>query len=177
MKRTAIIITALIALAALFPACAFASEGLPVSVEIPVENLSAAGSFAVFEGDRALDEIYLKQGEEGVLKVSLESLDRFVFRVKRTAFDGPGKDAEGQEYTVHVMTYLDDGKPVWSSYAKLEGKEGKADKIAFYPAFDPAPADTPQTGDGDYKIYIFTAAGAAAFTAGILLGRRRRKDE
>lgn len=178
MKKTAmIILTVLIAFAAVFPACAYASDGLAVSVEIPVENYSAAGKFAVFDGEREVDEIHLAQGEEGSLTLSLKSLDKFVFKVKRTAFDGSGKDAEGQEYTVHVITFLKDGKPEWSSYAETEGKEGKAGKIAFYPEEEPADPDTPQTGDGDCKIYIFLAAAAAAFIAGLVAGRHRRTDE
>ena len=156
-----IILTVLIAFAAVFPACAYASDGLAVSVEIPVENYSAAGKFAVFDGEREVDEIHLAQGEEGSLTLSLKSLDKFVFKVKRTAFDGSGKDAEGQIYTLHVTTCLKDGKVVWSSYAELEGTEGKAGKIAFYPAADPKPADTPQTGDGGSLLYICLAAGAA----------------
>ena len=177
MKRTAIIIITLLLAAALSAAPAFASEGLPAVVEIPVENCSAAGSFAVFEGERMLDEIHLPQGAAGTLKLSLDRLDSFVFSVRRTGFDVPGKDAEGQIYTLHVTTCLKDGAAVWSSYAELEGTEGKAGKIAFYPAADPKPADTPQTGDGSSLLYICLAAGAAVFAASLLTVRRRSKGE
>ena len=155
---------------------AFASESFPVSVEIPVENLSESGTFAVFEDSRIADEIYLAGGEKGVLRLSLMSLDEFDFTVRRTGTDGPGRDAEGQEYAVHVMTYVRDGKADWALYAKQAGADGKTGRIVFLPAEDPPASDPPQTGDESAALYVCLAAAAAALPF-LLWAAGRRKAE
>ena len=173
MKRTAIILIIILALCAL---PAFAEEGTAADVIIPVENTGPQAFFGVFSGEEMLDEILLPRGEKGELSLALDSLDHFVFTVKQTrAGDGP--KAEPQEYTVHVTTYLSEGKTVWTSYVDEPVKDGKAEGVVFSAPEAPPPDDTPQTGDGDCMTYILLCAGAAVCMAGSLFLRRRGRSE
>ena len=173
MKRTAIILIIILALCAL---PAFAAEGTAADVRIPVENLGREAFFGLFSGEDMLDEMLLPRGEKGEFLLALSGLDNYEFTVKQTRAEG-GPKAVPEEYTVHVTTYLSDGKTLWSSYAEGPGKDGKAEKIVFSAPEDPQEKDIPQTGDGDYMIYICLCAGAAAFIAGLLLERHRGKGE
>ncbi len=178
MKRSIAIILFVLTVLAATPA--YAAEGMEITASIPIENLAEPGWFALLDGNEIVDEVFLRRGESGLLRVTLDMPDEFIYTIRQIgAENGSALPAE-QVYTVHIITYLEDELPLWTSYAVKNGEPGKIEKISFYRVeLLPARWKPPQTGDGSLFAYAALGAGALAFILGwgiARIRRRKRKD-
>ena len=167
------IILLLIAAVLAMSAPAFAA-GLDIRAEIPVSCIGEGGTFALFDGEEAIDEKVIAPGGTESLCVRLDSLDYFSFTVRQVGMDDDMVDYDGTVYEVTVVTVLneDDTPYACISVRNAEGGE-KAERIVFENRLK----DVPRTGD-ESDLLLWSGVGIGALACSILtLVITKRKGE
>lgn len=168
------IITILLVLLLLMTAAVYA-DGIEVKAEIPVTCIGETGTFVLLDESGEVDRITLGGGTGGTLGITLKALDYFTFTVRQVDMDEPNVDYDRTEYTVDVVTILDENDEPVACISVYEGEDGKKVEEIIFRNFN---NDIPKTGDENSLLLwgcLLAAASAGIIMLILPLKRKERK--